>query len=651
MDANPVDKESVIKDTELLTYLTKKVQSSFSIRQGWETQWGKNVALYMGDHKNALEFTGMYFYAMMNLTAQVIDTKASHLNAMPIRPVVVPRDNNEPVEWYFTKKGIKLVSPKLEELASAGLELSQDNIDGTLAMEEDQVNSLKNFGFTEDCFVALNDDLTSEAITQELQSEWIMDSAEQWLVANNSDKLVIGQADGIVQWNSSENRVHFETLYPYDVFVDPVADSFCRASWIAIREIMKKSEAKERWPLMKDEIHSQQMSDDPIDAPKGNRYKKNYMDDDLVVHWTLWERNAEVDMTEEEASKDGKIIVDELTGRQTIDGEEVTEKNWPKKLGVRQLELLGDIVMFNGESPFGGIPVDRNYNVRAVASAHGIGDPARLADLQDLINRILSQFAENIAQFRSPMLAMPETVFSALEEELKRAFTIAGMKLPVPDSMWEATNGQVLQIIAPPQIPQSAVQLFEQLTSQFFRLAGLPGALRGDTQSGTSGRAMEISTSNASEPIAQVARHTEMFLRKLLHTAVYLIIEYMPTEVFCERNKRFEPHVFEAMRAKVRRIGYDVDVQVSGTNRQDAEAQRMITLSHNMPELMQSPTFAVELLKKMGLANSQQIANELLANRQSQMMAAAAPPSVEQKSETPVGMNKTGPRPGAGEAR
>jgi hypothetical protein len=642
MDAKPVK-----NDKDKLDYLNDKVKTSLSARAGWETQWAKNHALYMGDHKGALEFTGAYYYAMMNLTAQVIDTKSAHLNAVPIRPVVIPRDNNEPVEWYFSQDGMKVAAQNSEQFMQVGLVITPEQLGGAEPMEEETVEALKQMGLADKHFVALSDDLVSEAMTQELESQWVLDAAEQWLSANNSDKLVIGQSDAIVQWNQNESRIHFETLYPYDVFVDPIADSFARANWVAIREIMTKAEAKERWPDFKEEIKNMQVSDDPVNAPHGARYDKlSYADkENRVVHWTMWERNAEIDMSEEEANATGAVATDEL-GNATVNGEPLAEdgSNWPTKVGVRQLEMLGDVVIFDAESPFGGIPVERNYNIRAVASAFGIGDPMRLADLQDTINRVLSQFAENIAQFRSPMLALPETVFSALESELKRAFSIAGMKLPIPDSMWEATNGNIIKEIAPPQIPQSAVQVFDLLTTNFFRLAGVPSALRGDTQSGTSGRAMEISTSNASEPIAQVARHTEMFLRQLLQTAVYLIVEYMPADEFVKRNKRFEAHVFEAMRRKIRRIGYDVDVQVSGTNRSDQEAQRMISAAQGVQILWQSPTFIEALLKKLGLPDSSTIAQEI---KQSQQMQQA---SIQVQAQVP-GPNAPGPRAGMGEAR
>lgn len=624
------------RDAEKLSYLQKKIQSALQDRSVWEQQWQKNYALYMGDHKNALEFTGMYFYAMMNLTAQVIDTKAAHLNSNPVRPVIVPRDNNEPVEWYFSNAGMSKAGGAMPQIQAMGIQVSMEQVQGTEHMDEETVNNLRTLGFLDTDFVKLDDDLVSDAITQELESQWILDEAEQWLSANNSDKLVVGQSDAIVQWDALENRVHFETLYPYDVFIDPTADSFSRANWIAYRELLTKSEAKERWPDLKDDIEGNKFAADATNVPQGIRHRKMIAtDDDRVVHWTLWERHAEIEMSEDEANAGGHVQM--VDGKPMVDGAPLEEdgSNWPRKSGIRQMELLGDIVLFDGESPFGGIPVDRNYNVRAVSSAAGIGDPQRLADLQDLINRVLSQFAENIAQYRSPMLAMPESVFSALESELKRAFSIAGMKLPVPDDSWEMSNGNIIKEITPPQIPDSAVQLFSQLVNQFFRLAGLPSALRGDTQSGTSGRAMEISTSNAAEPIAQVSRHTEMFLRKLLHTAVYLIIEYLPTEVFCERNKRFEPHVFEAMREKIRRVGYDVDVQVSGTNRQDQEAQRLIAAAHNVPILWQSPTFAEALLKKLGLPDAAQIASELNKMQNPQQQQLTAP-------QTPPMMNATG---------
>jgi len=369
----------------------------------------------------------------------------------------------------------------------------------------------------------------------------------------------------------------------------------------------------------------------------GGKYDSS-SDRSVVEIFTTWNRNHPYPMDAEEAMSKGLIqqaveepLVDpetneiaDMGGRPvfdeqgvplfvTADGEPTDPEapNWPVRYGIHQTTMVGSIVLYEGEAEFADIPVARIKNVPIVESPYGQGEPQRLASLQDLKNRLWSIYHDYVLRYRSPEQAMPASVLNELEEQLTTLNRTAGRKLGIPDDIWNLNGGNVVQTIDLPQLTAMFHSLMQLVTNEMNDIAGTVDVLRGEAKSEWSGELFQQATNAARGPIGFKARGISEAVKHAAKVTAGLIIDFLPLDEWSSRNKKYPPQVLEVMRRRLKRVGYDVSVEVGGASSRDSEGQKLVQMMHNNPQLTNSPTFMQQVLEHVGVKEGDKIVREV----------------------------------------
>lgn len=640
-------------------------------RDKHEAQWDVNVALYHGDHKEMFwSHNKDRYYATSNQIQGAVITQVAVMTEKPIRPVFVPRETNEPPEIFLKPESAYKVPPNsgLTEEQLAGAEVIPEQLFDYLSsqtvpqmqpnpragevipgtgvgegvkpeVEPDEVEVQVPI-FMDDDFIFVDDALCAEALTQEHDSEWEMCSGDEMLRQAITQASVIGHQDFLVQWNDQDSRFDLVSLYPYHTWIDRWAFSTRDAKHYIIRRIVDIAEAEREYPDQIEAIQANKTS--PTDTGwwggiSGRKFN-NLSDREVVEIFTTWERNYPYPMDVEEAMEKGLVqpaveepLIDEQTGEiadmggQPIVDEEGNQQfilasgeatapgtdNWPKRYGIHQTTTIGSTVLYEGEAEFADIPVARIKNIPIIESPYGQGEPQRLASLQDLKNRLWSIYHDYVERYRSPEQAMPASILNELEAELKTLNRHAGRKLAIPDDVWLQNQGRVIETIEVPQLTNMFFSLMQLVTDEMNQIAGTVDVLRGDAKSEWSGELFAQATNAARGPVGFKARGISEAVRHAAKVTAGLIIEFLPLDEWASRNKKYPPQVLEVMRRRLKRVGYDVSVEVGGASSKDAEGQKLVQMMHNNPQLTMSPTFMQQVLEHVGVKEGDKIVREV----------------------------------------
>ncbi len=651
--------------------LDERIRDAQIERQKYESQWDINVALYHGDHLPVFKpGSDPDFYATSNQIQGSVITQVAVMTEKPVRPVFVPRETNEPPEIFLKPESAYKVPEKSglsrEQLAGAEIipePLMDVLVSQTVKQEVDNPRAGEPMGagdsasvqpdrvevdvpiFSDEDFIFVDDALCAEALTQEHDSEWEMCGGDEMLRQAITQASVIGHQDFLVQWNDQDSRFDLISLYPYHTWIDRWSFSTRDAEHYVMRRMVPISEAMREYPDFAGEIDANKTSATDTGwwgGRSGNKYD-SASDREVVEIYTTWERNYPYPMDAQEALEKGLIrpaieepLIDpdtneiaDMGGRPIKDDEgnpqfilasgEATAPeagNWPKRYGIHQTTMLGEVVLYEDETEFVDIPAARIKNVPIIESPYGQGEPQRLASLQDLKNRLWSIYHDYVLRYRSPEQVMPASVLNELEAQLKTFHRDAGRKIAIPDDLWNSNAGKVIETIPLPQLTDLFFNLMQLVTEEMNNIAGTVDVIRGEAKSEWSGELFAQATNAARGPIGFKARGISEAVRHAAKVTAGLIIEFLPLDEWVKRNKKYPPQVLEVMRRRLKRVGYDVSVEVGGASSRDAEGQKLVQMMHNNPQLTASETFMRQVLEHVGVKEGDKIVREVLAAAQ-----------------------------------
>jgi len=220
-------------------------------------------------------------------------------------------------------------------------------------------------------------------------------------------------------------------------------------------------------------------------------------------------------------------------------------------------------------------------------------------------------FHDYSRNYRSPILGVPNSLFEKLPNEMKSGFKVSNGIIPIDDELFMTTNGNPITAINPPSMPETFNSILSQVMVMFDRMSGHSLSLRGEAMSGWSGSLYRQMTINARGVILETSKHTSEHIERLVTTWIQLIADYLPPEVFAERNKKYPVQVLYGIKRKIKKMAYDLDIQVAGADSQQAEAEELANFAQTAPFLWQSQTFVKTILDKRRIPNSDKIAAEI----------------------------------------
>jgi len=656
--------------------LDERIRDAQIERNKHESQWDVNVALYHGEHHQVFKSdSNRDFYATSNQIQGSVITQVAVMTERPIRPVFVPRETNEPPEIFLKPESAYKVPENsgLSREQLAGAEIIPEQLfdflsTQTMTQEVDNPQAgqpIPGTGqgegqspelqpdtveiqvpiFNDEDFIFVDDALCAEALTQEHDSEWEMCGGDEMLRQAITQASVIGHQDFLVQWNEQDSRFDLVSLYPYHTWIDRWAFSTRDSEYYVLRRVVPVSEAVREFPEQEEAIRSNLSTSTDTGhwgGVSGGKYSTT-TEREIAEIYTCWERNYPFPMdaqealqkaliqpaveeplvdpdTNEIADMGGQPIVDENGQQQYIlasgEATAVGAGNWPVRYGIRQVTMIGDALIYEGEAEFADIPVARIKNIPIVESPYGQGEPQRLASLQDLKNRLWSIYHDYVLRYRSPEQAMPASVLNELEAQLQTLNRDAGRKLGIPDDIWQITNGQPIQTIPLPQLTDLFFSLMQLVTNEMNEIAGTVDVLRGQAKSEWSGELFSMATNAARGPIGYKARGISEALKHAAKVTANLIIEFLPLDEWATRNKKYPPQVLEVMRRRLKKVGYDVSVEVGGASSRDSEGQKLVQMMHNNPQLTTSETFMRQLMEHVGVKEGDKVVREMMSAQQ-----------------------------------
>ena len=662
-------------ERRLFSVMMLRVDDAQLERQKHERQWSDNVKLSLGDHRSVFA-PGKHRYFTINRVSQIVDSHVAIMTEETPMIGFEPRELGDAPDWFVKIESagkfqvlaeIGVDVPLDEDQLSGDAPIPDQVAMGLMSVTVPQTATAPDAEgnpveveqqvpvFTEDDFFKLDASLEAELLADEVANQSLtMAHWESRITENIHGAQVVGHKDIMVEWNADEHHVEFKNLYPYNVWIDPWANDTSDAEYYIVREFLPESQAIAEYPHLKELIervggspHNQRVGS----SRSGGKFERS-LHRKSVARWTWWQRNAPIPLTEDEAVASGKVeplieqgleaMTDPETGEDLFDpetGQTVTEPvenpvtdeegnqvytlvetgeqtrpgdpNWPFRKGLRQIQFLHDVKVMDIESPFVDIPAARSKAILIDDSPYAMGEPARVAELNDLLNQLYSIYYGYTRRFRSPEQIIPADVYEASREAVESLHADFSKKWVVDPMLWQQYGGDIIRNLEAPQLGTVVSEMIAAVQSELDRI-GMTDVLRGETKSDQSGELFRQALEAARGPIGLKSRNVARALKYLGRVVAYLIIDFMPPEVWAQRNTVYPEAVYRRLKERLSIRGVNVVPQVSGS---EPTSQRISELNSMMQLGIQTPTLLRNLLAMTQVKDREKIVGEWLNNQ------------------------------------
>jgi hypothetical protein len=445
--------------------------------------------------------------------------------------------------------------------------------------------------------ISINDDLITSIAQKAFDQRWRVAGGEQKLVMNELFSNIYGNQWMRFQWNHDGPMKHTFTLentHILNVWVDHTHQFIGESDYVIfdypISLDQAKAHAKGMWSHVKgleDDLDSA-ATDGVLDDAKfrrGGLWSKSEFKRKMVVVRTGWVRWQDVPMTIEQAI-DEDLVVEreendlEPAGYTLVEtGEDVdppdedsgkAPKTWPTTSGIRQIVILPQVerTIEDRACPYWDIPFALNINVpRPDGGPYGQGEPMRLEDISQQINRLLSILDNHSRYYQFPQRYWRQSTLEKLRVKGFQLHSRPGAEIPIPDEDWRiimSVGGFDRMTQRIPSIPGAYVDLLERLLKEHDRLSGDVEVRQGVAPfSGASGALVDSLRQEAAGPLAFKSKFTEWMVERIGKLAVDAIVRWMPIEEWQKLESRFERPIWESMLPRMRMRSWNFRVETA----------------------------------------------------------------------------------------
>jgi len=509
-------------------------------------------------------------------------------------------------------------------------DLSDEQLVGRESVRPRQAQALIENGVLDedDDIIRVNGRVVSQAL-QKLWDTLYRDSrGPQAAAMNELYCAIFGVQPLLFEWDAEEERFSFTNPHVLNVWIDPTAEDIEDAEYVILDSILSAEKAKSIWPDKAEKInkaaHKKELRSTRLRL--SSVHSLSYERDMLTVR-TAWVRNRPVSMTLPEALRkdavrtvqlddDGnrtteigpderaRIAIEDSEVRVTLTSGDVVSavlertdtggktlphhENWPKIVGIEQIQTLPQIeeLVEEKRNPYRDIPLGWNKNIPVPYSPYGQGDPERIEDLQQAINRLFTILHRHAKFYQAPMEFWPDDLFQDLKKKGVSPYSKPGRIIPVRRDIYQLMIqlggqngfGVINQV---PQPPSFYVQLLEILLAEIDRLANFTDVLQGAAPgSDTSGRAIEALQAAARGPIAVKTAFTEWMLERIASLGLDAISRWLSEAKMAEIIDDFPLPVLREIRRRIKPDKFNIEVSIAsgrGVN-EAADAERALEL-------------------------------------------------------------------------
>ena len=670
--------------------ITDLLQESSMGRWSFINQAFQNDTMYLGHiPENDVPLPGLS-YMLINKTSQAIISHAQIQVETRPRIVITARQTSVEPRFYMTRKSLLAIRkaidsnilPAFDEQAVTEELLPVDPIEGAEEVSPDEADGVESMGFafgmldeseaqsfevtksfldrvvplmqpwmtlsedvaapliTEADIVQVDDTMTASAIQNNIDIAWDYDDRDLWLRNNIVNTLKFGTQGAMFIFDKESRKSHVFDIHLLNLFLPPNCTGIKDAEYVIVREITSAKEAKERFPYASKEIDEyQQRGTSTMTTLTGTMgeqapYQGQYFGRNMIEVWHVWLRNERFPMSPDDAIENGKVVM--RNGRFFLTDEdynitdevvEVDKGKWPKKLGIRYQQMVGNQIVYDEECGHYDIPVVLNQNVPVSYSPWHQGEPERLWFVQKLIDKISSIIIDHITYFRSPQQILPATVYKRLKG-LNSVYSHPGRDAWLDDGTFETyreffSSGRGFYI-QPPPMPDRYVDLWQLSMRLFDELSGHSGVLQGRSPgANSSGKLVQELQNAARATISFKAAATETMIKNVAKLEIDAWSKWMPLFMWAKANDQYPPEVLAAIRERSRGMEFSVVAEVpsgGGENRKQKQAAALEEVNMQL----RSPESYRRLAEIED--DSEWVQQKQQMEAQAQAQAAAAPP-------------------------
>ncbi|HEX7009068.1 MAG TPA: hypothetical protein VF184_03745, partial [Phycisphaeraceae bacterium] len=570
-----------------------------------------------------------------------------------------PRETNEPPIVFFSNAGaakiaqqnipiqgmtpgqLQGIEPFTQEQMEAILtitepvEVESPGPQSPAAAEDGQTAPPQNIVvrqpvFTPEDFVVIDDHLAAEADQAIYDILWDRAGADYAWFDNVLYKHIFGYQPGLVQWDFQRHCYSLTNEHHLHVLIDPTATGIEDADYLIFDQPMSADEAKSKYPQYAAAIDREAQQGKLVASQQlglGTELAASWRDTNferpVIVIRTAWLRHQPYPMSEQDALERGLVqpamrdVLDEKTQafvpQPVVDdaGNPIYQliedgrpgaltapdnDNWPTRTGIRQLLIIGDQVVEDVECPYVDIPFIWNINVPIPFSPYGQGDPERLFDINQFVDRIASNLGDHVRYYAAPQEYWPASVTAANKNHNTHAHP--GRHITVPDDVYARflagrSNGFAVD---PPNPPAMYVELLGLGLRLLDEESDYSQVLQGNVPSGIeSGRAISLLQNAARSMISFKSLYTERALVQFTRLVVGMIHDFLPESEWMKMVSGYPVQVLRALRQRAKRLEYDIRVEVVSGHGQtriqkQAEAREQFAMG------LRGPTSTMKIL-------------------------------------------------------
>ncbi len=597
-----------------------------------EETWDRSVNRYGGRHWDKAAPQGRKQFTVNRIQAAIIN--AAHIQTENVhRPKLSPVEIEDPPLVFLT--------------ASGALKMSQFTgkpFDPYTQIDGDQLLQLTAAGLLPEDYLLVNDRMAADAM--QTMIDMLMDRGNfdfAWIdcIIN---KGVIGHQAMLVQWDDTAKKVRFINEHPKNIWIDPLASGIEDAAYCIVAEVMPATRAAMRFPKYEEQIR-QAATEGPkreierglLSGTLGEKYEDTDFKRNMIVLWTLWLRDTEYPIDADTLLEEKTIAAEErpLMGKDGmpvgmkmvyIDGKgrEITPQSaaWPKRSGVRQVQIVGNTTVYDGECKYADIPVAWNINMPDPFCPYGIGEAERLEDLNQFINRQFSNIHDHYKYFSAPQQIVAQSVLNALGDKVSGWFSAPNRVIPVDDDIL-VTNNKPVQIVDPPTFSPSAIDALVLCINEFKELSGMTDVNVGKPHSGAeSGVAIQSLQAAARGPMGIRMHYTRRAMVYVARLLVGIAKDFLSERDWARVISQYPPPVLRVVRSRAKQLDYDVRVDIA-----DPLVDKQANASEARLDFQSGVETLEGLLERLGRPNPKAKAREIRQQAiQSAPVAGVQPP-------------------------
>lgn len=687
-------------EAKIVAYVDGLMMEGYEERKTFDIQADRNLALYLGQFANVQTKSGITPVDLNRIRNVVIAHVQVQTEETP-RIRLKPREaGDKPLAFINVNADVGdlamngALAQLLLMLAPASYQPdNKGNVAPLSDADKAKVEAAIAAGIVSpDVLVLVNDRIAAEAEQTVFDAMWEECRADFYVREGTFNKSTIGWQFMLYGFDDAGMKHSLYNPSHLLVFIDPTITDIRDAAHAEVLQFLDLNKAIAKWPAYEAELTKSAVTFASLDGQFPFRIpdvlKRTQFQRPMVAIRHCWIRDYpyEWPMELEDAIAGGHVVNDEVeimpamtlpqgwtapaTAGVPLDrsidlagpvaghvfrnkaGEATDpfQPNWPKhtRPGIREICIVGDVVVSDKETEFGDIPLPHMVNLPIPYSPFGQGEPEALEALQMALNSLVTDFVNHFKYYGAASIGMPVSVSQRMPGFAKGVYSAPyAERYEIPDDLIAKFGGieNIIGFIKPPPIPADFWKFFELLLSMIDKEGQVTEALQGEGKAHWSGELAARLQEASRGLIAWKSLRLEDTLQYLARLMLHSIRTRMPVSELVKRCSKYPPYVWHAIRERLKTVDTDIEVEIvsgSGQLREREKEEAMALWAGG-----KGPLSETTLLDRFGEDADAELQNKITEAEKKAKALAGSPMQPQQQPQTPQAGGPVAPAVGA----